>query len=188
MRRKGAVEVDQLLTLLTASDFLVLVWLFPIAVTIHEFEEWNIVRWYERNFVNLPPLEDRGLRAWIVFSSLLAFAWTALAVLTGSAPLAGFILLLAFALMLQNALQHIFYVVYFRSYAPGVITGVLLLVPIILYLTVRAVSDAIVPGWYALLLIAFTLPNLVQTVRAGNTMLPSLLAVHRFGSALARRF
>ncbi len=180
--------MDQIITLLNSSDFLTTLWLFPVAVTVHELEEWNIVQWYRQNFVNLPPLQDRGLRAWILFSSLLAFVWTALAVIPGNPTLAAFVLLLAFVLMLQNALQHVYYLLYFRRFAPGVITAVLLLIPSIGYLTARAVAFAVVPGWYALLLIALTLPNLVQTVRAGNTMLGSLQAVHRFGAALARRF
>jgi Protein of unknown function with HXXEE motif len=180
--------MGEILATLQRLDFLTALWLFPLAVALHEFEEWNIVRWYEQNFVDLPPLTDKGARAWIVFSSILGFLWTGIAVLPANPTVAAFVLLLAFALMLQNGLQHIYYFYYFRHYAPGVVTSVLLLFPTIGYLAIRAVQQDYVPIWYVILLAIFVIPNLTQTVKAGNTMLSSLRAVHRFGAALAKRF
>jgi len=180
--------MSEILAMLQPVDFWLALWLFPIAVALHEFEEWKIVRWYQRNFVDLPPLTDRGARAWIVFSGMLGFLWTSIAVLTAKPTVAAFVLLPAFALMLQNALQHIYYLFYFRQYAPGIITAVVLLIPIILYLTLRAVQQGDAPSWYLILLAILVIPNFIQTVNAGNTMLPSLRAVHKFGAALAKRF
>ncbi len=180
--------MDALLANLQKLDYLTALWLFPIAVAVHELEEWNIVRWYERNFVDLPALTDKGARAWILFTCVLGFIWTTLAIVPGSASIAGFVLLLAFALMLQNGLQHVFYLVYFKSYAPGVVTSLLLLFPIIGYLALTAVQHNYVPGWYLLLLALLVIPNLIQTVRARNTMMSSFRAVHRFGATLARYF
>jgi hypothetical protein len=173
--------------MLPGLDLITALWLFPIATALHELEEWNIVRWYEQNFVDLPRLTDKGARAWIVFSSVVGFVWTGIAVLFGNPTVAAFVLLLAFALMLQNALQHIFYLIYFRKYALGVVTSVLLLIPAISYLVVKAIQEGHVPAWYAAVLVVLLIPNLVQTIRAGNTMLPSMHAVHRFGDALAKR-
>jgi hypothetical protein len=183
-----AKEMNDILAVLERLDFLTVLWLFPIAVAVHEAEEWNIVRWYEQNFANLPPLTDKGARAWLVFSSLLGFVWTGIAVLPAHPAVAAFVLLLAFALMLQNGLQHIYYLFYFRHYAPGVVTTMILLIPTISYLTARAVQEGHVPFWYAILFVVLAIPNLVQTVQARNTMPPSLHAVHRFGAALAGRF
>ncbi len=179
--------MSEMLAALQGLDFLTALALFPIAVTIHELEEWNIVRWYEQNFVDLPHLTDKGARAWILFTCLLSLVWTGAAALPGVPGVAAWALLLAFALMLQNALQHVYYLLYFRRYAPGIVTSVLLLIPTIIYLTVRAVQQGYAPFWYAVILVALLIPNLIQTVRARNTMLPSLQAVHRFGAALARR-
>ncbi len=36
-------------------DFLTWLWLFTIAFALHELEEWNILNWYQRNYVDLPP-------------------------------------------------------------------------------------------------------------------------------------
>ncbi|MEW6403274.1 MAG: HXXEE domain-containing protein [Chloroflexota bacterium] len=122
------------------------------------------------------------LAAWWVF------LWTGTAILPGNPTVAAFVLLLAFGLMLQNALQHIYYLFYFRRYAPGIVTSVLLLIPTIAYLVTRAVQQGYVPIWYAILLVVLLIPNLVQTVRARNTMLPSFQAIHKLGAALAKRF
>jgi len=180
--------MSETLAILQRFDFLTALWLFPIAVTLHELEEWNIVRWYEQNFVDLPHLTDTGLRAWIVFSSLVGLLWTGIAILPGNPTVAAWVLLLAFVLMGQNALQHIYYLFYFRRNAPGIVTSVLLLIPTIVYLVARAVQQGYVPIWYAILLVVLLIPHLSQTVRARNTMLPSLHAVHQFGAALAKRF
>jgi hypothetical protein len=180
--------MGEILAVLQRLDFLTSLWLFPVAVALHELEEWNIVRWYELNFVDLPQLSDKGARAWIVFSSLVGFIWTGIAILPGNQAVAAFVLLLAFALMLQNALQHIYYLFYFRPYAPGIVTSVFFLIPIIGYLVARVIQQGYVPIWYTILLLVLLIPDLIQTVKAGNTMLPSLRAVHKFGAALAKRF
>lgn len=38
--------MDEILATLQRLDFLTALWLFPVPVALHEFEEWNIVRWY----------------------------------------------------------------------------------------------------------------------------------------------
>ncbi|SRR6266567_7318237 len=88
-------------------SFLTAIWLLPVALLLHEAEEWNILRWEQRNFVNLPAKTNAGVRTFLVFFTLFGFLWTALA--------AGAFL---------NALQHLFYTLYFRQYTPGVITSV----------------------------------------------------------------
>jgi hypothetical protein len=42
--------------LLERISFSSIVWLLPTALLIHEVEEWNILRWYRRNFVDLSPI------------------------------------------------------------------------------------------------------------------------------------
>ena len=130
--------MDEILINLAHVDFLKVLWIFPVVVTFHELEEWNIIRWYQQNFVNLPQLTNKGIRAWIVFSSILGFLWTGIAVLTNDPNIAALVLVVAFALMLQNGFQHIYYFFYFRRYAPGMITSILLLFPTIGYITTRA--------------------------------------------------
>jgi hypothetical protein len=165
--------------------FLTVLWLFPVAVTLHETEEWNILRWYRRNFQDLPPLTDASARMWIVVFSLVVLLWFATASLTSSPSVAALVTLPAIALMVQNGLQHIFWLLSFRRYAPGVITSVLLIIPLGSHIAIRALRHGYAPTWYVALLVALILPGLVQTVRAGDRMTPQLRAMHRLGIKLS---
>jgi hypothetical protein len=177
--------MSNILAALENLDFLSVLWLFPIAFALHEAEEWNIMKWYHRNYANLPPATDRGARTWIVFISLVGFAWIAVAVLPGSPSVAAFVSLPAIALAIQNALQHIYWLFYFKQYAPGVVTSVLLVIPIGGYIFARAVQQGYTPVWYVALWAVLVVPGLVQTVRAGNEMTPPIRAIHNLGIKLS---
>src|SRR3990172_5013979 len=98
--------------------FLIAMWLLPVAVALHEAEEWNILGWYQRNFVNLPAKTHGSIRTFLVFLVLLGFLWTALAAWLNNPTLAAFVFLPFAAGAFLNALQHLFYTLYFRQYAP----------------------------------------------------------------------
>ncbi len=165
-------------------DFITGLWLFVVAFILHEFEEWNIVRWYHRNYVDLPPTTDRAARTWIVFVSLVGLFWCAAATLPGDPTIAAFVLLPAVALALQNALQHVYWLFYFKQYAPGIVTAALLLIPFGVYLALRAVGERYVPVWYVGILGLLILPGLVQTAKAGNRMTPQIRRIHQLGIRL----
>jgi hypothetical protein len=56
-----------------------LVWLAPIALALHEAEEWNILRWYQEFWNNVGRLSNTTIRTWLVFNRLLGFAVTGVA-------------------------------------------------------------------------------------------------------------
>ena len=168
-------------------SFLTAIWLLPIALALHEVEEWNILPWEERNFVNLPTKTHASIRTFLVFFTLLGFLWTALAALPNNPKIAAFVLLPMAAGAFLNALQHLFYTLYFRQYAPGVITSTVLYLPIIGYLTARAIAENLVPVGYVVVLGILTVLGLVQTIKAGNTFTPFFRAISHFGIALSKR-
>jgi len=55
-------------------SFLTAIWLLPIALALHEAEEWNILGWEQRNFVNLPAKTNASVRTFLVFSPCSAFS------------------------------------------------------------------------------------------------------------------
>ena len=167
-------------------SFLLAIWLLPVAVALHEAEEWNILGWYQRNFVNLPPKTNASVRTFLVFLALFGFLWTALAALTNNPTIAAFMILSFAAGSFLNALQHLFYTLYFRQYAPGVVTAVVLLLPFIGYLTTRAIEESLVPVAYVEVLIILTILGLIQTIKAGNTFTLSFKAISQFGMALSK--
>jgi hypothetical protein len=175
---------------LTASDerdFSSVLWLLVGAFVLHEAEEWNITAFERRNFVDLPPqvTEENG-RAWLVFICVVAAGWCAAATLPGSPKLAAFVFLPAVGLAVANALQHVFWAIYFKEYAPGVVSAVLLLLPLAIYVAARAGLRDLVPLWYLLglaLMIAVIVGN---TVRSRRRMTAPIRAIYAVGAWILR--
>lgn len=167
-------------------SFLTAIWLLPFAVALHEAEEWNILPWYQRNFVNLPAKTNTSIRTFLVAFTLFGFLFTAFATLPRDPKIAAFVILPFVAGACLNALQHLFYTVYFKQYAPGVVTSVFLYLPLSGYLTFRALEENLVPVGYVLLLAILVAIALIQTIQAGNTFTPMFHAISRLGMALSK--
>src|SRR5512137_385488 len=143
------MKMSNILTALEALDFLTALWLFLLAFVLHELEEWHITEFERRNFVEVPPTATgRSARMWIAFICTVGLIWCAAATLPGIPSVAAWVFLPAIALALPNALQHAFWSLYFKQYAPGVITAVALLIPIGGYVAAWAVWQGYVPLWY----------------------------------------
>jgi Protein of unknown function with HXXEE motif len=174
-----------ILTAIVQIDLLTWLWVFVVIFAIHELEEWNILSWYRRNYVDLPPSTDKATRVWIIFIILVALAWCAAGTLPGNPALAAYVLLPAVAIAVQNAIQHVYWQLYFKQYAPGIITAIFGLIPIGICLFAGAVWQGLVPIWYAGVLVILIVPGLVQTVKAKNMMTPQIRAIHHLGIKLA---
>lgn len=177
--------MSNILTAAAQIDFLTWLWIFTAAFALHEVEEWNILRWYQHSYVDLPPSTNKAVRAWIVFAVLVGFVWCAAATLPGSPVFAACVFLPAIAVAVQNALQHVYWLFYFKQYAPGIITAVFCLIPSGIYLAIRAIGENLVPVWYVGILLLLIIPGLVQTVRARNRMTGPIRAIHHIGIKLA---
>lgn len=178
--------VNLFLNAFAKLDFLSMLWLFLLAFIIHEIEEWNITDFERRHYVELPAIvTKRNARMWIKFICVVGIVWCTAATLPGNPKLAAYVFLPAISLAFGNALQHVYWTLHFRQYAPGVISAVLLLIPISCYLFLRAVKLGYAPLWYAVVLAALIVPGLVNTVRAGNEMTPPLRAIYKLGNWLS---
>ena len=170
-------------------EFLKMLWLLLLAFFIHEIEEWNITDFERRNFVGLPTIvTKRNARMWIKFICLVGLVWCSAATLPGNPTLAAYVFLPAIFLVLGNALQHVFWTFYFRQYAPGVVSAVLLLIPICCYVIVSAVKLGYSPRWYVAAMAVLIVVPLVHTVRAGNEMTPLVRAIYHLGNWLSEHF
>ena len=165
-------------------NFIAGLWVFVVAFALHEAEEWNIMRWYQRNYIDLPPTTDRAARTWIVFISMMGLVWCIAGTLPGNPTIAAFVLLPAIALALQNSLQHIYWLFYFKQYAPGIVTSVVFLIPLGVYLTIQAIWQNYVPIWYVGILALVIIPGLLQTVKAKNRMTPQIRGIHNLSIKL----
>jgi Protein of unknown function with HXXEE motif len=170
--------VNHLVEWFMRMDFRKAIWLAPLVWTIHEAEEWNINKFESQHFADAGhfSLIDRPV-LWIGLGLVASYGviWTALTAWPKNPKFAAFLTLPFFVyLSFGNVLQHIYYTFYFRTYAPGVVTAVLLVAPIVIGLTVKAIRGRLVPWWYAAVLYFLTIPTMASTIRAANQTPPQL--------------
>ena len=104
------------LATLSQIPFRKAVWLLPLAWTLHEAEEWNILDWYHAYWVKVPEATPTEMRVGLAFMSLVGVGWTAFTLLPRKPKLTAFLLLPFFTLMAAgNAVQHIYWTVAFQS-------------------------------------------------------------------------
>lgn len=164
-----------------------LLWLLAVSFALHEAEEWNLVRWEQANFTPAPLFDDLAVRTLLVLFTLLALSFTALSVRFLSLRGALFALLpLYLTIVLGNALTHVFWLFYFESYAPGVVTSGLLLAPLTLYLAYRVLRERLVPRAYVWVLLCLAMLQPLGAAAAGASLTRSQLALQRFGMHLSR--
>lgn len=168
-------------------EYSILICLLPVFLFLHEIEEWNILSWYERNYINLPWKTNASIRTFLIFISLFGFGWIFLATRFASQSTSAVLIGFFTAIILLNAIQHIYWAFLFRQYAPGVITSVVLLIPLIFAIFYRAITEDILPWWVLVLinLLILTIGK-SQTVRAKNELMAMFKVVNRFGVWLAK--
>lgn len=136
-------------------DFKTLQWLFPIAVTLHNGEEaiW-MPGWTARHSSQLPvhPPAAAEIRLVLLVLTALAFGITALSAKKGPQSVWAYLAFGSIVAMWVNVLvPHLPASVIFFSYTPGVVTALLINLPVMSYLAVRAMAEQWVSGWKAAL-------------------------------------
>jgi len=180
--------MNNILTAPESLKFLTALWLFLLAFVLHELEEWHITEFERRNFVEVPPTATgRSARMWIAFICAVGIIWCMASTLPGIPSVAAWIFLPGIVAALTNALQHVYWTWYFKQYAPGVVTAVVLLIPIGGTVAAWAVHHRYVPVWYVAILAGLGVWVLIHTVRDGNRMSPIIRAVYNFGFRLSER-
>jgi hypothetical protein len=179
--------MSTLFSQLMSMNFTTFIWIFFLVFVIHEFEEWNIDRFEHRNFVDfLPEATDRSARLWIGCIVLLGLLWCIMATLWGNSTTA-WLILPAISIMIQNALQHLFWMFYFHKYAPGVVTAVCLMIPLGCYIITFATLQGLIPLWYVMICVSFIIIGFIQTIRAGNKVSPLIRGINKIGIWLSNR-
>jgi hypothetical protein len=166
---------------LSSLPFTAYIWVFFLVFVIHELEEWNIDRFEHRNFIDfLPSATDRSARLWIGLIVFIGFILCLIASLLGNSS-GAWIILPAISIMILNALQHLYWLFYFRQYVPGLITAICLLIPLGCFIIIFAIIQEIIPAWYALIWTIIIILGFIQTIRAGNKMTPLIRTVNEIG-------
>jgi hypothetical protein len=124
-------------------------WFFPVAVTLHNFEEAaSMPKWISVHSSQLPLDPGRGF-VWtgLLVVTLAAFAVTALSAREGEESPWAYLLFGAISTMLLNVfIPHLPATLFFGGYTPGVVTAVLINLPLMSILLFQAVRDRWVSG------------------------------------------
>lgn len=128
-------------------------WLFPIAVTLHNGEEAiSMPGWDLRHAAQLPVHAPSALaiRIALLALALAAFVVTYLSARSGPQGVWAYLTFGYIVAVLVNVVApHVPASIVVRGYAPGVVTAVLINLPVMSVLAVRAVRERWVSGWKA---------------------------------------
>jgi hypothetical protein len=130
-------------------SFQKLQWIFPIAVTLHNSEEaiW-FPAWWVRHAKEVPVHPGAGaFRFAVAVLTVAAFVVTYLSDRKGKESVWAYLMFGSIVTVLANVLiPHIPAFLVFRSYTPGVVTAVLINLPVMGFLSIRAVREGWVSG------------------------------------------
>lgn len=125
-------------------------WLFPIAVTLHNTEE---AIWMPRTAgqaMQLPVRPPGAAEIWVALAvfTVAAFAVTYVNAHRGPESIWAYLTFGYIVAMLANVfVPHLPAAILFRGYAPGVVTAVLINLPVMSFLTFRMLREGWVHGW-----------------------------------------
>lgn len=174
--------LGRIVTWFMRLDFRKAIWLAPLAWALHEAEEWNIDDFERANFVDPGyfSLIDRPM-LWLGLAqvALQGVIWTALTAWPRNPRFAAFLTLPVFIVVaFGNVLAHVFWVGYFGTYTPGAATAVLLVGPVVVGLTIKAVREKLIPWWYAVAFYLATAPGLLPWIQNPHEVAPWMQRLH----------
>ena len=155
----------QIIEQITQTDIRTLIYLIPFIFLFHELEEWNILKWHRDVNTGVPDVNNFHVRLTLIFVVILNFVWTGISLIPYSDTVMAYIIMPLIAVGILNGFQHLLWLVKFRRYAPGVIFGFFLGVPVLLYIVVRILNENLVSPWYVILCAAAVFISIFNTVR-----------------------
>jgi len=172
---------------LNKIDSKIIIILFPFVAMFHELEEWNILGWHQAVQTNVPDVTNLHLRIIFILFILGTFLWV-LGCLKLRNRTVGYYLLLPFlAFNLWNGIQHFVWLIEFQRYAPGVIFGSFIGIPLIVYITWRIMEEKIIPRWYVALFGIIVIGITVNTLLLGRELDPFIRSAMLIGKTIAEK-
>jgi hypothetical protein len=154
------------------------IWSMPIFFSLHELEEWNILDWYKKHYVNMPGSTKFSVHLHIIFFCALGFLLTYLAYQFRETFLFSLIISFLSGFILLNTFQHVVWTFQLKTYSPGLISGIIILCVTVFVNIILIKNDMIQIPYYALILLVI-MPA-VNTVKIKNEMTPEIRRVHIF--------
>ena len=147
-----------------------ILWVLPAVFALHELEEWNILAWYQSAWTNVgaDQMTPVIVRTWLVFATLLGLVWTYLGTRLRNPRVSAHVVLFFFLFLpFGHTVPHLYWLVDLRAYHHGVVTAVLLIVPLTLYVATRLVTEKLVSWWYLAVVFLLSVPQSVGAIRLG---------------------
>lgn len=164
-----------------------LMWIIPIIFFFHEMEEWNIYDWYHSTYQTPPPSTKLSMRIWLWLISIWGFLLTSISYIIPEKNSSEMVILFFVVFSTFNGLQHIYWTIAFKKYAPGVIWSSIGIIAGI-FLTITCLVQNSVLLSYVILLYLITIPYMIQTVKAGNTLIKIFYRLHCLTLKIAECF
>lgn len=176
-----------IMQMLNEMNFKTIMWIVPIIFFIHEMEEWNILDWYHSTYVTPPPSTKLSCRLWLWAISIWGFLMTTIAYVIPNESISAMVLLILIVFTTFNGLQHIYWTFAFHKYAPGVIGSSIGIAAGGIITAVILVQHLVSPI-YVIVLYIITVPQIIQTIRAKNTLLKTFYKLHLLTVKMANCF
>jgi hypothetical protein len=178
--------MDGIISKVNRRSFKKVIWILPICWAFHEAEEWNLIPWYQKHFVNPPEMTALSVLTLLSCSALFGFVWASIASLfRNSKVMAGILLLLFIPMVFMNAIQHLLWVVMFSAYSPGMLSSFFLVIPSVIYITWRVLKERLLPKWYIIILYLLIVPKIIETIEYDNKVMPMFERLYGFANWLA---
>jgi hypothetical protein len=131
------------------------------------------------------PASAFSVRLWLVAVTLDMFLITWLSARFASDRAAAWVMVPVTAMAGANGLEHLYWLVHFEAYAPGVVFGGVVGVPVAAYVARRALVERLVPPWYVMICAGYAVATVVLVIRTDNTLPPVIRAVTAFSDWVA---
>jgi hypothetical protein len=179
------IPMKRILSIIDHLDIRMLLFAIPLISLLHELEEWNILGWHRKVNSLVPDVTDLHVRIALVLVVLLHFAWIGLSLTPKSIKVTYYLVIPLLALSIQNGIQHFIWWVQFGIYAPGVIFGCFLGIPVSVYIIYRIMKQQVVVPWYLVVFSGIATLGVVQTVLRGNKIDPTVANAMIVGRGLS---
>jgi hypothetical protein len=157
----------------------------PFVFALHEFEEWNILSWHRRYQSNIPDVSDIDLRTIFLILIIIVFLFFYFAQRFKNKNISAYFLFPVLSLFVYNGLVHLYWSFYFSSYAPGLIFGFFVGVPLISMIIYRMMSEKLISRWYAASCAAVFLFMFINVILMGDRLESGIVHAMILGRSLA---
>jgi hypothetical protein len=163
-----------------------LITLFPVIACLHEFEEWNILKWHRAYNSNVPvDIVNLDIRTVFILINILIILWTIISLIPKSNKRSAFLFMPLMLIGAVNGFEHLFWLIRFGVYAPGFVFGFLFEMPLITIIFYRMIKERLIVHWYAGVFGVITIAGVVNLLMLDDAIDPVIVSVMKMSPAIS---